>query len=103
MFAFTQVVPISDDLYWKIVEQIGPEPFVGAVLHLATRRPDGGIRYLDVWETKEAYLKAVDERIHPAVHALLQESGINAPEPSIEPVEVLDAWIGTVGSVPARP
>jgi hypothetical protein len=31
------------------------------------RRPDGGLRYIDVWESEEDCARAFDERIHPAV------------------------------------
>jgi hypothetical protein len=39
----------------------------GLLLHLAVRNPDGGMRYIDVWESEEQCARAFDERVHPAV------------------------------------
>lgn len=94
MYAFTQDVPIDLDTYRRIMDTLGPEPIEGSLVHLCVRRPDGGLRYIDVWESKEACARAFEERIHPAVNAAF---GGNRPstEPTTEPLEVLDAtWQG---------
>jgi hypothetical protein len=90
VYAFTQDVPIGDDLYWRIIEAMGPEPITGQLLHLCVRRADGGLRYIDVWESEEACARAFDERVHPAVDAAF---GGRRPagEPSVEHLEVIDA------------
>lgn len=67
MYVYTQDVPIDEDRYWTVIEQIGSEPVAGSLLHLCVRREDGGLRYIDVWESEELCGKAFDERIHPAV------------------------------------
>ncbi len=67
VYAFTQDVPIGEELYRRIVDAMGPEPIAGQLLHLCVRRPDGGLRYIDVWESEEACAQAFDDRIHPAV------------------------------------
>lgn len=86
--AFTQDVPIDLPTYERIIDAIGPEPLDGQLVHLCVRRPDGGLRYIDVWESVEACGRAFDERIHPAVAAVLAE---NRPErePTSAPLEVL--------------
>ena len=58
---------IDEELYRRIVEEIGPEPLAGSLLHLCVRRPEGGLRYLDVWASEQDCARAFDERIHPAV------------------------------------
>ncbi|GAA4807503.1 hypothetical protein GCM10023200_51420 [Actinomycetospora chlora] len=90
VYAFTQDVPIDEALYRRIMEQLGPEPLAGQVLHLCVRRPDGGLRYIDVWESEEACARAFDERIHPAVDAAF---GGTRPgtEPRVDRLEVIDA------------
>jgi hypothetical protein len=90
VYAFTQDVPIDEALYRRIMEQLGPEPLAGQVLHLCVRRPDGGLRYIDVWESEEACARAFDERIHPAVDAAFGGTRPGA-EPRVDRLEVIDA------------
>ncbi len=90
VYAFTQDVPIGEDLYRRIIEAMGPDPMPGQLLHLCVRQPDGGLRYVDVWESEEACTRAFDERIHPAVD---QAFGDNRPagEPVVHRLDVLHA------------
>lgn len=90
VYAFTQDVPIDEATYRQIMEQIGPEPIAGSLLHLCIRRRDGGLRYFDVWESKEACARAFDERIHPAVNAAFGGTR-PAQEPRVERLDVLHA------------
>lgn len=86
VYAYTQDVPIGEDLYRRIVDGLGDDPLVGSLLHLCVREPGGGLRYLDVWESEETCARAFDERIHPAVDA-----AFGGERPSTEPVvNVLD-------------
>jgi hypothetical protein len=86
MYAFTQDVPIDAEFYARINEHLGPEPMDGCLLHLAIRLPEGGLRYLDIWESEEQCANAFDQRIHPAVDA-----AFGGQRPSVEPqVHVLD-------------
>lgn len=86
--AFTQDVPIDYPTYERIIEAIGPVPLAGQIVHLCVRRADGGLRYIDVWESAEACARAFDERIHPAVAAVLAEDRPPG-EPSSTRLEVL--------------
>lgn len=90
VYAFAQDVPIDRDTYDKIIEHLGPEPLDGCLIHLCVRRADGGLRYIDVWESKEKCAAAFDDRIHPAVD--LAFGGKRPPtEPTSEAFEVLHA------------
>lgn len=90
VYAFMQDVPIDFDTYENVMANLGPEPLAGCLLQLCVRRPDGGLRYFDVWESQEMCGKAFDDRIHPAVDAAL---GGARPfgEPHSEALEVLHA------------
>ena len=68
-YAYVQDVPIDDRVYGRIADALGEEPMAGLLVHLCVRRPEGGLRYIDVWETEEHCTRAFDERIHPAVDA----------------------------------
>ncbi len=90
MYVYTQDVPINVETYRKVIEALGPRPLAGSLLHLCVRRPDGGLRYIEVWDSEEACARAFDERIHPAVE---QAFGGQRPagEPRVEQLDVLHA------------
>ncbi len=81
VYAYTQDVPIDEQLYGRIVDELGPEPLAGSLLHLCLRRADGGLRYLDVWASEQDCERAFDERIHPAV-----DRALDGRRPEGEPV-----------------
>jgi hypothetical protein len=89
VYAFTQDVPIGPDLYRRIIEELGPEPLQGCLLHLCVRTPEG-MRYIDVWESEELCAKAFDQRVHPAVDRAF--GGARPPgEPTKHHLEVVHA------------
>lgn len=90
VYAFIQDVPIGEELYRRIIDELGPEPIAGSLLHLCVRQPDGKLRYIDVWDSEESCTRAFDERIHPAVDAAFggeRPSG----EPEVHRLDVLHA------------
>jgi hypothetical protein len=98
-YAYVQDVPIDDDVYRKIVDRIGDRPVDGCLLHLCVRRPDGGLRYVDVWESEGACARAFEERIHPAVFSVFQEIGFRPDgEPGTEPFELIEMSGSMVGA-----
>ena len=101
MYAFTQDVPIGPELYARIIEELGPEPLEGSLLHLCVRRPEGGLRYIDVWESEEACTRAFEDRIHPAVDRAFGGAR-PAREPEAHPLEVVDLRGTLVAQGPGR-
>jgi hypothetical protein len=93
-YAFTQDVPIDAAFYGRVTEKLGPEPPKGLIVHLAIERPEGGLRYLDVWETQEDCDRFTDERLHPVIHDLLREifGDELPPEPERIPLSLVHAW-----------
>ncbi len=93
-YAFTQDVPIDAVFYQRIASGIGETPPKGLVVHLAVERPEGGLRYYDVWESEADWDRFAEERLHPVVHALLAGVfGDNLPpEPQRVPLPVVHAW-----------
>ena len=91
LYAFEQRVPIDAGIYARIRERLRPEPLAGLVVHLVVRAADGSLRYIDVWESKEACDRASRDRIHPAVQAVLREAGIRpGEEPKRIPLDLVD-------------
>lgn len=90
VYAYIQDVPIGEDLYRRIIDNLGPKPLAGQLLHLCIREPEGRLRYIDVWESEEACAQAFDERIHPAVDAAFG-GGRPGTEPTVNQLDVLHA------------
>jgi hypothetical protein len=74
-YAYEQDVPINGDVYRKIMDRLGPAPLEGLIVHLVLRQGESSLRYVDVWESKEACDRAIEQRIHPAVFATFEEIG----------------------------
>jgi len=89
MYAYQQDVPIDEAMYERIVELLGPAPLEGSLLHLCVKREDGGLRHIDIWESKAACERAFDERIHPAVDAAF--NGTRPGEPTTTHLNVVHA------------
>jgi hypothetical protein len=102
MYAFTQDVPIDASFYQRITDGLGPDAPAGLVLHLAIELPEGGLRYIDVWESQEDCDRFSEERLHPVVHGLLHEVfGDDLPdEPERTRLPVVHAWGSAVGPTP---
>ncbi len=90
VYAYNQDVPIGEDLYRKIVAEIGPGPIAGQLLHLCVRQPDGKLRYIDVWESQRACEQAFEQRIHPAVDAAFGGTRPDG-EPAVHRLDVMHA------------
>jgi hypothetical protein len=100
LYAFEQEVPIDSAIYEKIMQRMGAEPIAGQLVHLALQKDDGTLRYIDVWTSKEAYDRAVADRIHPAVSAVFREIGFRpTSEPLRQELNVVDVRGRSVGEV----
>lgn len=95
-YAFTQDVPIDAAVYQRIVDGLGDEPPKGLVVHLAVERPEGGLRYFDVWESEDDWDRFAEERLHPVVHPLLEGRFGDGPppEPPRLPLPLVHVWRG---------
>jgi hypothetical protein len=93
-YAFTQDVPIDGPFYKRIIDGLGDEPPKGLITHIAVERPEGGLRYFDVWETEEDWNRFAEQRLHPVVHGLLSEIfGNELPaEPERNELSVIHVW-----------
>jgi hypothetical protein len=91
-YAFTYEVPIDPQIYARIKKGIGPERAPGMIAHLAYRT-ETGLRYVDVWQSKDDWDAFEHERLHPVVHTLLQEMlGFVPPEPPRTMLDIVDVW-----------
>lgn len=95
-YGFIQDVPANAEIYGLIKGKLGDTPPAGLIAHIVTTR-EGGLRYLDVWETEQAWIEFRDERVEPVVTEVLAGFGIPHDHTlvSSEEVDVVDAWLGT--------
>jgi hypothetical protein len=93
-YSFTQDVPIDAAFYKRITDGLGDQPPKGLIIHLAIERPEGGLRYIDVWESEADCNRFAEERLHPVVHGLLHEifGDDLPPEPERTPISIVHVW-----------
>jgi len=94
-YAFVQDVPANAEMYAMIKAKLGNEPPAGLIAHVAAKH-DGGLRYVDVWESEEAWAKFRDENVEPAVGEVLAHFGIPHDHGSVhvESLDLIDVWLG---------
>jgi hypothetical protein len=104
VYSFTQDVPIDRAFYERITDALGPDPAPGLIVHLAIERAEGGLRYIDVWETEADCDRFTEERLHPVVHALLTDifGDELPPEPERTPASVVHVWGGALNVVAGK-
>jgi hypothetical protein len=91
-YAYTYDVPIDAETYTRIKDGLGPERPPGLIAHLAWRT-DSGLRYVDVWRSKDEHEDFAEKRLHPVVHPILADMlGFVPPEPEHKELDVIDAW-----------
>jgi hypothetical protein len=100
VYAWTQDVPIDADAYAEILARMDYVTLPGCLVHLALEKPDGTLRYIDVWESEAACDAAFEKYIHPAVHPVLMERRINLQggEPPRTELKVVD-WSTATSSM----
>jgi hypothetical protein len=93
-YAFTQDVPIDAAFYQRIMDGVGDAVPQGLIVHTAVELPEGGLRYLDVWESEQDCERFTNERLHPVIGRLLVEvfGDDLPPEPPRHPAKVIHVW-----------
>jgi heme-degrading monooxygenase HmoA len=93
-YAFTQDVPIPWAVYQKIRASLGEGAPEGLVVHVVIET-ETGLRYVDVWESEQAFRTFVETRLHRAVATVLKQAGVaRPPEPQTLPISVREVWVG---------
>lgn len=97
-YAFIQDVPASERIYREVRAGLGQEPPKGLISHVAIKRREGGLRYVDVWATQADWERFRDQVAEPTVGAVLASHGIPHDHSLVrfEDIEVIDAWVGQV-------
>ena len=101
-YAFIQDVPANEEIYRQIKQRLGTEAPAGLICHLAIPH-EGGLRYVDIWETREQWERYRVDVVEPAVDVVLGGLGIPHDHSMVrfEEFEPVDVWLGSVVSTPA--
>lgn len=91
-YAFSIDVPIDSDVYTAIRDAVGPETPEGLMVHLV-HRTDNGLRYIDVWRSEDDWKRFASGRLQSAVEGVAAQFGVQPPEPLIQELTLVDAWI----------
>jgi hypothetical protein len=94
-YGFIQDVPADEAMYRQIAELLPTAPPAGLVAHIVLRR-EGGLRYVDVWETQGDWERFRVECVEPAVEKVLAGYGIPHDHSLVhtEETDVVDVWLG---------
>jgi hypothetical protein len=88
-YAFYMDVPIDEAIYERIRRKLGDVPPKGLIMHLVVKR-EGGLRYINVWESKAHFEDAFDGIIHEKVHETFEEIGYQPPSEHADPPHPYD-------------
>ena len=97
---FTQDLPAATREMIEAVTtemDIATSPPTGMLIHTASELPSGGIRIVDVWESKQAREAFGRDRLGPAMETVAKRLGFDPssmPEPTQEFLETFDVRHG---------
>jgi hypothetical protein len=88
-FAYIQDLPITTEHYDLMMDELGRNVPEGLIAHVVAKT-DGGLRYVDVWETEQHWQTFMNGTIQPALDRVYD--GIERPEMGEMRVEILDVY-----------
>jgi hypothetical protein len=94
-YAMLYDVPANEEMYRQVSKAIGDKKPEGLVVHLVLQA-ESGLRHIGVWDSQQDWQRFHDERLEPAVHAVLTAAGFTEmpPDPRVQEFKLVDVWIG---------
>src|SRR5262245_47600599 len=94
-YAFVWDVAIDETLYGEIRAALGAETPKGLIVHLVLRQ-EHGLRYLDVWDSEDDWVRFRDDRLGAAVEWMETTYAVTPPatQSSERPIDVIHTWVG---------
>ncbi len=92
-YGWVQDVPITMEIYQQIKAEFGAEIPEGLIVHVVSQT-ERGLRYLDIWESKEDWERFRETRLHPALGRVFARIGFQRPagEPPMQELDVREVW-----------
>jgi len=94
-YAMLYDVPADEQMYRRVNAAVGAEKPEGLLVHLVVQA-NGSLRHIGVWQSQEHWQRFHDERLQPAVHAVLTQAGFTEmpPDPPVEELTLVDVVVG---------
>jgi hypothetical protein len=94
-YGFIQDVPANAEMYAKIRAKLPADAPAGLISHVVIEQ-EAGLRYVDVWATREDWDRFREDVIEPTVTEVLASYGLPHDHALVTTTEVtvLDTWIG---------
>lgn len=95
-YALQYDVPADEQFYRQVAAEIGDEHPVGLVAHLVVKR-DGGLRHIEVWESKTEWERFRNEQVEPALDKVFTAAGFahRPPRPPMQEMDLVDVRVGS--------
>jgi hypothetical protein len=95
----SEMAGASRDMIEAVTKEMDVEsnPPTGMLIHTASELPGGGIRIIDVWDSRESHQAFARDRLGPALGKIAQQLGVDMstmPAASEEYVDVFDVKHG---------
>jgi len=94
-YALLYDVPADEEMYRQVNQAIGDQKPEGLVVHLVLQA-ESGLRHIGVWNSQQDWQRFRDQRLEPAVHAVLAAAGFTQmpPAPPVQEIKLVDVWVG---------
>jgi hypothetical protein len=67
---------VDEEMYDAVNVKLGDEMPEGMIIHTAGRTDDGVFQIVDVWASREAHDRFAQERLMPAINAVMRDMGM---------------------------
>ena len=71
---------VNEEMYDAVTQKMGDEAPPGMIIHTSGRTEDGTFQIVDVWESREAHDRFIQDRLMPTINSVMQEMGMSQME-----------------------
>ena len=68
---------VNEEMYDSVQQNLGDELPAGMIIHTSGRNEDGAFQIVDVWESREAHDRFAQDRLVPAINAVMGDMGMD--------------------------
>jgi hypothetical protein len=68
---------VNEEMYDAVQEKLGNDMPEGMIVHTSGRNDEGVFQIVDVWESREAHGRFAQDRLMPAINAVMQDMGMD--------------------------
>ena len=93
-YALLYDIPADEQMYRQVNAALGDGKPEGLIVHLVLQA-DTGLRHIGVWDSRQHWQRFRDQRLQPAVHAVLTAAGFTQmpPDPPVQELKLIDVRV----------